>query len=99
MAPYTSQIAVYPANVNTDDVVEAEFMKLSAKDPEGLRQLGLICLKRKPTKEEIPFMKEGATKTDYGIIIAGPNFGCGSLRPLQQMQKRNEYALNRRPRN
>ena len=80
MALYTSQIAVYPANVNTDDVVEAEFMKLSAKDPEGLRQLGLKCLERKPTIEGVPFMKKSATKRDYGIIIAGPNFGCGSSR-------------------
>ncbi|NTV93588.1 MAG: 3-isopropylmalate dehydratase, partial [Chlorobiaceae bacterium] len=32
------------------------------------------------TEGNIPFVSEGTCHSDYSIIIAGPNFGCGSSR-------------------
>lgn len=80
-------IAVYEEGINTDDITEAALLKYSAKDPEGLRQLGLACLQRKPTVEGLPLIEEGESQSKYKIIIAGKNFGCGSSR------EQSPYAL------
>lgn len=83
----TGNIAVYGSDINTDDITKADLLKYSAKTEEGLEQLALGCLARKPTVEGLPFMEKGAQNTQYDIIIAGPNFGCGSSR------EQSPYAL------
>ncbi len=66
-------------NIDTDQIIPAEFLNLVPTIPEEYERLGSHAMAGLPSDAE-PFIPEGATKTPYKIIIAGKNFGCGSSR-------------------
>lgn len=66
-------------NIDTDQIIPAQYLNLVATIPEEYEKLGSYALRGLP--EGGPrFVPEGQTKTPYPIIIAGKNFGCGSSR-------------------
>jgi 3-isopropylmalate/(R)-2-methylmalate dehydratase small subunit len=67
-------------NIDTDQIIPAQFLNLVPTIPEEYEQLGGHALCGLPDEYTMRFMEKDATKTQYPIIIAGANFGCGSSR-------------------
>lgn len=68
-------------NIDTDQIIPAEYLTLVPSKPDEYEKLGSFALIGLPD-EEYPtrYIKENKMKTDYPIIIGGQNFGCGSSR-------------------
>jgi 3-isopropylmalate/(R)-2-methylmalate dehydratase small subunit len=73
-------------NIDTDQIIPAEHLVYSLSDPEEVKLYGKYALSGVPIEQaglpdgNIPFVEEGEFTSPYSIIIAGPNFGCGSSR-------------------
>ena len=74
------KVFVLGDNIDTDQIIPAQYLNLVPTIPEEYEQLGSYALCGLPDEEKIRFMDEGAVKTQYPIIVAGANFGCGSSR-------------------
>ena len=72
-------IFVVDDNIDTDQIIPAEYLTLVPSKPDEYEKLGSYALIGLPDRYG-QFVAEGATKTQYPIIIAGENFGCGSSR-------------------
>ena len=66
-------------NVDTDTIIPAIHLNLVPTIPAEYRKLGSLALSGLPD-EHTPFVREGEFGSDYAIVIAGSNFGCGSSR-------------------
>ena len=74
-------------NIDTDQIIPAEFLTLNPAIAEEYRQFGRHALAGVPPaqgglpKGHVPFHKnETDLVSDYQIIVGGRNFGCGSSR-------------------
>ncbi|MBN1929836.1 MAG: 3-isopropylmalate dehydratase [Chlorobiaceae bacterium] len=73
-------------NIDTDQIIPAEHLVYSLSNPEEVKLYGKYALSGVPTEQgglpqgNIPFVEEGNFTSPYTIIVAGPNFGCGSSR-------------------
>jgi 3-isopropylmalate/(R)-2-methylmalate dehydratase small subunit len=73
-------------NIDTDQIIPAEHLVYSLSDPEEVKLYGKYALSGVPADQAglpeggIPFVSEEKYHSVYSIIIAGPNFGCGSSR-------------------
>ena len=67
-------------NIDTDQIIPAQYLNLVPTIPEEYEKLGSYALCGLPDEYKTRFVKEGETKTEYSIIIGGNNFGCGSSR-------------------
>ncbi|KAK9668004.1 hypothetical protein RND81_13G028200 [Saponaria officinalis] len=67
-------------NIDTDQIIPAEYLTLVPSNPEEYRKLGSYALIGLPESYPIRFVDENETQSKYSIIIAGDNFGCGSSR-------------------
>jgi len=67
-------------NIDTDQIIPAQYLNLVPTIPEEYEKLGSYALCGLPDEYTERFVKEGSTKSEYPIIIAGNNFGCGSSR-------------------
>ncbi|KIZ07381.1 3-isopropylmalate/(R)-2-methylmalatedehydratase small subunit [Monoraphidium neglectum] len=68
-------------NIDTDQIIPAEYLTLVPSKPDEYEKLGSYALIGLPDDQyHTKFVKEGALKTEYPIIIGGENFGCGSSR-------------------
>ena len=73
-------------NIDTDQIIPAEHLVYSLSDPEEVKLYGKYALSGVPIAEaglpegNRPFVENGKFESEYSIIIAGPNFGCGSSR-------------------
>jgi 3-isopropylmalate dehydratase small subunit len=68
-------------NIDTDQIIPAQYLTLVPTIPEEYEKLGSYALIGLPDAlYPIRYMEEGSTQTKYPIIIAGRNFGCGSSR-------------------
>ena len=74
-----SLVYVVGDNIDTDQIIPAQHLNLVPTIPEEYRKLGTLALSGLPA-EYPPFIKSGAMQSEYGIIVAGRNFGCGSSR-------------------
>ena len=70
---------VLGANIDTDQIIPAHFLNLVPTNPEEYAELGSHALAGLPDPD-IPFVEENEMKSRFSLIIAGPNFGCGSSR-------------------
>ena len=68
-------------NIDTDQIIPAQYLNLVPTIPEEYEKLGSFALCGLP-KDQYPvrFIPDGQTRTLYAIVIAGRNFGCGSSR-------------------
>lgn len=66
-------------DVDTDQIIPTEYRALNPSDPEDYKELGSHALMGLPPSYALRFVEENGLKSKYSIIIAGNNFGCGSL--------------------
>src|SRR5258706_640834 len=68
-------------NIDTDQIIPAQYLNLVPTIPEEYETLGSFALCGLP-KDQYPtrYIPEGQTKTGFTIVIAGRNFGCASSR-------------------
>jgi len=77
----TGPVYVVGDNVDTDQIIPAEYLNLVPTIPEEYRKLGSYALIGRPLAPgEAPFVPPGSMTTPYRIVVAGKNFGCGSSR-------------------
>lgn len=68
-------------HIDTDQIIPAQFLNLVPTIPEEYVKLGSYALFGLPDAAyPIRFIREGQTDSQYPILIAGRNFGCGSSR-------------------
>ncbi|MBX3745141.1 MAG: 3-isopropylmalate dehydratase [Verrucomicrobiae bacterium] len=78
---FTGPVYVVRDNIDTDQIIPAQFLNLVPTIPEEYEKLGAYALWGLPDSlYPTRFVPEGSTKTSYPIVIAGRNFGCGSSR-------------------
>jgi 3-isopropylmalate/(R)-2-methylmalate dehydratase small subunit len=75
----TGKIFVVKDNIDTDQIIPAQYLNLVPTIPEEYEKLGSYALAGLPDGYA-RFVPENQMKTPYAIIIAGRNFGCGSSR-------------------
>jgi len=82
----TGKAYVLENNVDTDQIIPAEHLVYSLTDPEESKKYGQYALSGVPIEKaglpdgNKPFVTDNNHMSEYNIIIAGANFGCGSSR-------------------
>lgn len=72
--------------IDTDQIIPAEHLVYSLSDPEEKKFYGRYALSGVPSEGQglpygkRPFTDEDAFESEFTIIVAGSNFGCGSSR-------------------
>jgi 3-isopropylmalate/(R)-2-methylmalate dehydratase small subunit len=74
------KVFVVGDNIDTDQIIPAQYLNLVPTIPEEYEKLGSYALCGLPDEYEERYVAEGQSKTEYPIIIGGNNFGCGSSR-------------------
>ncbi len=75
------RIYVVRDNIDTDQIISAQYLNLVPTIPEEYEKLGSYALLGLPESlYPTRFIEASQTKTKYPIVIAGRNFGCGSSR-------------------
>lgn len=72
-------IFVVDDNIDTDQIIPAEYLTLVPSKPDEYEKLGSYAMVGLPDRYG-QFIVPGEMKTRYPIVIAGENFGCGSSR-------------------
>ncbi len=72
-------IFVLDDNIDTDQIIPAEYLTLVPSKPDEYEKLGSYAMAGLPDRYS-KFIATGESKTRYPIIVAGENFGCGSSR-------------------
>ncbi|MGQ9523292.1 MAG: LeuD/DmdB family oxidoreductase small subunit [Armatimonadota bacterium] len=73
-------------DIDTDQIIPAQHLVYNPAIPDERRMFGRYALSGVPAsasglpKGNIPFVKEGEFRSEYSVVIAGRNFGCGSSR-------------------
>nr|YP_009541602.1 LeuD [Synarthrophyton chejuense]AYR05611.1 LeuD [Synarthrophyton chejuense] len=73
------KVYILENDINTDQILTAEFMKINPATDEGYKELGSLAMSGL-SDDSKPFINKTTGKSYYQIIIAGTNFGCGSSR-------------------
>jgi 3-isopropylmalate/(R)-2-methylmalate dehydratase small subunit len=82
----TGKVYVLGDNIDTDQIIPAEYLAYSLTDPQERAMYGRYALSSVPPAQaglpqgHIPFVAEGQTVSEYAIVLGGRNFGCGSSR-------------------
>jgi 3-isopropylmalate/(R)-2-methylmalate dehydratase small subunit len=82
----TGKAYVLGDNIDTDQIIPAQYLTLNPSIPEEYKQFGTYALSSVPPaqaglpKGHVPFHTKDEFLSDYQIIIGGKNFGCGSSR-------------------
>jgi len=82
----TGKVYVLGDNVDTDQIIPAQYLTYNPAIPEEYRQFGKYALSSVPPsqaglpKGHVPFHTDDEFVSPYRIIVAGRNFGCGSSR-------------------
>lgn len=78
---FTGPVYVVRDNIDTDQIISAQFLNLVPTIPEEYEKLGSYALAGLPESlYPVRYVKEGQLDSDYPIIVGGKNFGCGSSR-------------------
>jgi 3-isopropylmalate/(R)-2-methylmalate dehydratase small subunit len=77
----TADVFVVRDNIDTDQIIPAEYLTLVPSNAEEYEKLGSYALIGLPDEANpTRYVDDGAVQTKYPIVIAGENFGCGSSR-------------------
>jgi 3-isopropylmalate/(R)-2-methylmalate dehydratase small subunit len=82
----TGKAYVLGDNVDTDQIIPAQYLTYNPAVPEEYKMFGKFALSSVPAaqaglpKGHVPFHTKDEFVSDYKIIVAGRNFGCGSSR-------------------
>lgn len=78
---FTGPVYVVRDNIDTDQIISAQYLNLVPTIPEEYDKLGSYALAGLPESlYPTRYVKEGQLDSDYPIVVAGKNFGCGSSR-------------------
>lgn len=78
---FTGPVYVVRDNIDTDQIIPAQYLNLIPTIPEEYDKLGSFALCGLPDSlYPQRFVESGQPKTKYPIVLAGRNFGCGSSR-------------------
>ena len=75
----SGKVFVVGDNIDTDQIIPAQYLNLVPTIPAEYRKLGSYALSGLPA-DHPPLVTPGTDTTAYAIVIAGRNFGCGSSR-------------------
>jgi 3-isopropylmalate/(R)-2-methylmalate dehydratase small subunit len=77
----TGPVYVVRDNIDTDQIIPAQYLNLVPTIAEEYEKLGSFALCGLPNSlYSTRFVKDGQLDTEYPIVVAGRNFGCGSSR-------------------
>jgi 3-isopropylmalate/(R)-2-methylmalate dehydratase small subunit len=82
----TGKAYVLGDNIDTDQIIPAQYLTFNPAIPEEYRQFGKYALSSVPPsqsglpKGHVPFHTDDEFVSPYRIVVAGKNFGCGSSR-------------------
>jgi 3-isopropylmalate/(R)-2-methylmalate dehydratase small subunit len=77
----TSPVYVVRDNIDTDQIIPAQYLTLVPTIAEEYEKLGSYAMAGLPDDQYSDrFIPTGQMKSPYQIIIGGRNFGCGSSR-------------------
>jgi 3-isopropylmalate/(R)-2-methylmalate dehydratase small subunit len=78
---FTGPVYVVRDNIDTDQIIPAQFLNLVPTIAEEYEKLGGHALCGLP-ESLYPgrYVKDGQLDSEYPIVVAGKNFGCGSSR-------------------
>ena len=82
----TGKAFVLGDNVDTDQIIPAQYLTFNPSIAEEYKQFGKYALSSVPLaqkglpKGQVPFHTKDEFVSDYKIVIGGKNFGCGSSR-------------------
>jgi len=78
---FNGPVYVVRDNIDTDQIIPAQYLNLVPTIPEEYEKLGAYALGGLPESlYPTRYVKEGQVDSDYPIVVAGRNFGCGSSR-------------------
>ena len=78
---FSGPVYVVRDNIDTDQIIPAQYLNLVPTIPEEYEKLGSFALCGLPESlYATRFVKEGQLDTEYPIVVGGRNFGCGSSR-------------------
>jgi 3-isopropylmalate/(R)-2-methylmalate dehydratase small subunit len=78
---FSGPVYVVQDNIDTDQIIPAQYLTLVPTIPDEYKKLGSYALCGLPDAlYPIRFVHEGQLDSEYPIIVAGRNFGCGSSR-------------------
>ncbi|MEO7297675.1 MAG: 3-isopropylmalate dehydratase [Verrucomicrobiota bacterium] len=78
---FTGPVYVVRDNIDTDQIISAQYLNLVPTIPDEYEKLGSFALAGLPESlYPVRFVKEDQLDSDYPIVVAGRNFGCGSSR-------------------
>lgn len=83
---FTGKAYVLGDNIDTDQMIPAQYLTFNPAIPEEYRMFGKYALSSVPPsqaglpKGHVPFHTDDEFVSPYQIIVAGKNFGCGSSR-------------------
>jgi len=78
---FTGKVFVVKDNIDTDQIIPAEFLNLVPTIPEEYEKLGSHALCGLPESlYGTRYVEPGQLDSEYAIVVGGRNFGCGSSR-------------------
>ena len=78
---FTGPVFVVRDNIDTDQIISAQFLNLVPTIAEEYEKLGSHALAGLPESlYSTRYVKDGQLDSEYPIVVAGKNFGCGSSR-------------------
>jgi 3-isopropylmalate/(R)-2-methylmalate dehydratase small subunit len=95
----TGKAFVLGDDIDTDQIIPAQYLVYSLEKEDERREYGRYCLSSVPPEQSglpagnTPFVRPDEYSSDFQIIIAGKNFGCGSSREHAPFALREAGAL------
>jgi len=78
---FTGPVYVTRDNIDTDQIISAKHLNLVPTIADEYEKLGSFAMGGLPDSlYPIRYVKAGQMDSDYPIVVAGRNFGCGSSR-------------------
>ena len=78
---FTGPVYVVRDNIDTDQIIPAQYLNLVPTIPEEYEKLGSYALCGLPESQyPVRYVQEGQLDSQFSIVVAGRNFGCGSSR-------------------